>query len=99
VIMDSYRFSPKPQLRREQLRAIPSRPNRVPDFVGEVRPVSIGSNAWVSFDVTVFPGVTIGEGSVVRARSVVVEDVEPYTIVSGNPARVVSRTKRPENTP
>jgi acetyltransferase-like isoleucine patch superfamily enzyme len=96
VIMDSNRFATDPLRRREQLRQIPSRPGRVPDFVGEVQPVTIGANAWVSFDVTILPGVSIGEGSVVRARSVVVDDVEPYAIVSGNPARVVSRTQPPE---
>ena len=37
------------------------------------------------------PGVTIGDGSIVGARSVVVEDVAPYTIVAGNPARVIRR--------
>jgi acetyltransferase-like isoleucine patch superfamily enzyme len=96
IIMDSYRFALDPDERREQVRQIPSRPGRVPDFVGTVQPVSIGSNAWVSFDVVVMPGVSIGEGSVVRARSVVAEDVAPYTIVSGNPARLVSRAPRPD---
>jgi acetyltransferase-like isoleucine patch superfamily enzyme len=37
------------------------------------------------------PGVTIGEGAIVGARSVVFEDVAPYTVVAGNPARVLRK--------
>jgi acetyltransferase-like isoleucine patch superfamily enzyme len=47
--------------------------------------------AWIGFDVCVLPGVTIGEGAIVGARSVVAGDVPPYTVVAGNPARVVRR--------
>jgi putative colanic acid biosynthesis acetyltransferase WcaF len=54
-------------------------------------PITIGAGAWVCADVFVAPGVTIGEGAVAAARSVVVKDVEPWTIVAGNPARVVKK--------
>ena len=60
------------------------------------RPVRIGSDVWIGFDCCILPGVTIGNGSIVGARSVVCEDVEPYTIVAGNPARVVRRLNKPE---
>lgn len=93
VISDSRRFDLDPENRRAQLRAIAAHPERVPDLVGESHPVKIGSNAWVSFDVVIEPGVTIGEGAVVRARSVVTEDVAPYTIVSGSPAQLVSAVR------
>jgi acetyltransferase-like isoleucine patch superfamily enzyme len=53
--------------------------------------VRIGRAAWIGFDACVLPGVTIGEGAVVGARSVVTADVEPFTIVAGNPARLVRR--------
>lgn len=56
---------------------------------GEARPVRIGRNAWIGFEAVILPGVTIGEGAVIGARSVVVEPVPPFTVVAGNPARVV----------
>jgi acetyltransferase-like isoleucine patch superfamily enzyme len=53
------------------------------------RPVRIGANVWLGFEACVLPGVTIGDGSVVAARAVVVDDVPPNTLVAGNPARIV----------
>jgi putative colanic acid biosynthesis acetyltransferase WcaF len=52
-------------------------------------PIEIKDQAWVCADAFVGPGVTIGEGAVLGARAVVVKDVEPWTVVAGNPARVV----------
>lgn len=54
-------------------------------------PIVIGSKAWIGFDVIILKGVTIGEGAVVGAGSVVVGDVEPFTIVRGNPAVPIGR--------
>lgn len=59
--------------------------------VVDKKAVSIGDYVWVGFDAVVLKGVTIGEGAVVAARSVVTKDVEPWTVVAGNPARVVKR--------
>jgi acetyltransferase-like isoleucine patch superfamily enzyme len=56
-----------------------------------VRPVTIEDDAWVGKHSIVFPGVTIGEGAIVSAGSVVREDVPPFAIVAGNPAQVVYR--------
>ncbi|GGP03070.1 hypothetical protein GCM10010992_10000 [Cloacibacterium rupense] len=53
------------------------------------KPVIIESKVWIGFDVTILKGVTIGEGAVVGAKSVVTKDVEPWTVVAGNPAVVV----------
>lgn len=50
-------------------------------------PITIGDHAWVAADVFVAPGVTIGEGAVVGARSSVFRNVPPWTIVVGSPAR------------
>jgi len=52
-------------------------------------PVIIGSRVWVGFNAIVLKGVTIGDGSIVGAGSIVVEDVPPNTVVAGNPARIV----------
>jgi acetyltransferase-like isoleucine patch superfamily enzyme len=54
-------------------------------------PFHMARAAWIGFDCCVLPGVTIGEGAVVGARSVVTDDVEPFAIVAGNPARLVRR--------
>jgi acetyltransferase-like isoleucine patch superfamily enzyme len=53
------------------------------------QPILIESKVWIGFDVTILKGVTIGEGAIVGAKSVVVKDVEPWTVVAGNPAVVV----------
>nr|WP_280924932.1 MULTISPECIES: acyltransferase [unclassified Ciceribacter] len=59
--------------------------------VVDKKPIRIGDYAWIGFDAVILKGVTIGEGAVVGARSVVTRDVEPWTVVAGNPAQVVKR--------
>jgi acetyltransferase-like isoleucine patch superfamily enzyme len=60
----------------------------------QVKPVTVGDNVWIGTQAMVMPGVTIGEGSVVAARSVVTKDVPPYTLVGGAPARVLKALAR-----
>lgn len=55
-------------------------------FVESARPIRIGHNVWIGGKVCVLPGVTIGSGSVIAAGSVVTRDVEPYSLMAGNPA-------------
>jgi len=55
----------------------------------EIKPVTIGDKAWIGLNAVILKGVTIGEGAVVAAGSVVTHDVAPYAVVAGNPARVV----------
>ncbi len=54
-------------------------------------PITIGNRVWIGFDAVILKGVSIGEGAIIAARSVVTRDVEPYTVVAGNPAVVVKR--------
>jgi len=53
------------------------------------KPVRIGNHVWIGSRVTILKGVTIGDGSIVAAGSVVTRDVPPYSLVAGNPAKVV----------
>lgn len=55
----------------------------------ENSPIIIESKVWVGFDVTILKGITIGEGAVIGAKSVVTKNVEAWTVVAGNPAKVV----------
>ena len=89
VLMDVYRVPFDATKRRQELTLIPTRQPRLAAADVPARPIHIGRNVWIGFDSCVLPGVTIGEGSVVGARSVVAEDVPPYTVVAGNPARVI----------
>jgi virginiamycin A acetyltransferase len=51
----------------------------------------VGNDVWIGYDATVLPGVTIGDGAVIAAKSVVSGDVPPYAIVAGNPGRLIRR--------
>jgi len=65
----------------------------------EVREVVIGDDVWIGVRSIIFPGVRIGRGSIVSAGSVVRTHVPPYSVVAGNPARVVLRLKNPDAAP
>ncbi len=56
-------------------------------------PVHIGAGCWIGMGVCILPGVTIGDGCVIGAGSVVVKDLDPFSVAVGNPARVV-RSRR-----
>jgi acetyltransferase-like isoleucine patch superfamily enzyme len=89
VFMDTYRAALDPSARRRELEQVPGHPRRRLLAEAPARPIRVGRNVWISFDCCVMPGVTIGDGSVVGARSVVFDDVPPFTVVAGNPARVI----------
>lgn len=61
----------------------------LPHFPLVASSIVLGPGAWVAADAFIGPGVTLGEGAVVAARSTVVRDVEPWTVVAGNPARFI----------
>jgi putative colanic acid biosynthesis acetyltransferase WcaF len=56
-------------------------------------PINIGQGAWVAADVFIGPGVEVGDGAVVGARSSVFKDVEAWTVVVGSPARFLKRRR------
>jgi acetyltransferase-like isoleucine patch superfamily enzyme len=51
--------------------------------------VIIGSDVWIGYGATILSGVTVGHGAVIAARSVVTHDVAPYSIIGGNPAKLI----------
>ena len=61
-----------------------------PKVKGNIKttPIYIGDHAWINFNAIILKGVTIGEGAIVAAGSVVTKNVAPYTLVAGNPATV-----------
>ncbi|MGW2491399.1 CatB-related O-acetyltransferase [Streptomyces sp. NPDC001606] len=51
----------------------------------------IGNDVWIGYQALIMPGVRIGDGAIIAAGAVVTTDVEPYTVVGGNPARPIRR--------
>lgn len=56
-----------------------------------VAPTTIGAHAWVGVNVTILPGVSIGEGAIVAAGAVVTKDVPPHTLAAGVPAKIIKQ--------
>ena len=87
-IYDNNNHPTSPELRKEMCKN---------GFVGELwrwfyaehAPIVVEDNVWIGERSTILKGVTIGEGSIVASNSVVTKNVPPYTIVAGNPAKVV----------
>lgn len=61
--------------------------------VVKTAPIHINEKVWIGMNAIILKGVTIGEGAIVGAGSVVTKDVPPWTVVAGNPARVVKKLK------
>ncbi|MGM9578000.1 MAG: DapH/DapD/GlmU-related protein [Evtepia sp.] len=55
-------------------------------------PIVIRDKAWIGFNAILMKGITIGEGAIVGAGSVVTQDVPDYAVVGGNPARIIKYT-------
>ncbi|MFZ5448844.1 MAG: WcaF family extracellular polysaccharide biosynthesis acetyltransferase [Thermodesulfobacteriota bacterium] len=62
-----------------------------PYFRTLVKPITVGNGVWIASDVYVAPGVTIGDNSVIGARSSVFKDIPPGVICYGNPCKVIKR--------
>lgn len=55
----------------------------------EIEDTIVGNDVWLGYNATIMPGVRIGHGAIVGSRAVVTKDVSPYSIVGGNPAKVI----------
>lgn len=64
------------------------------DTQNEAKPVAISDYVWIGCNSTILPGVTIGEGSIVAAGSVVTKNVPHHCVVGGNPAKVIQRYEK-----
>ena len=51
----------------------------------------VGNDVWIGYAATIMPGINIGDGAIIAANSVVTKNVAPYTIVGGNPAKVIRK--------
>ena len=51
----------------------------------------IGNDVWIGYQAMIMPGVCIGDGAIIATNSVVTADVEPYSVVGGNPARMIRK--------
>ncbi len=63
---------------------------RVPSMPLVKTPLIVAEDAWICADAFVGPGVTVNRGAIVGARAVAMKDIEPHTIVSGNPAKKIA---------
>jgi putative colanic acid biosynthesis acetyltransferase WcaF len=62
-------------------------------------PITLGERVWVTADVFIAPGVTIGDGVVITARSSVFHDIEPWMVAGGNPAQAIKPRPLPYPSP
>lgn len=65
--------------------------------VVKTKPIKICSNSWIGMNVIILKGVTIGCGAIVAAGSVVTKDVEPWTMVGGNPAKFIKKIEKQDD--
>ena len=77
-------FMMTPETTREDILAMFQVPGRKGDTV-------VGNDVWIGMNALIMPGVTLGDGAIVAAGSVVVKNVAPYSIVGGNPAQPIRK--------
>ena len=51
----------------------------------------IGNDVWLGYNALIMPGINIGDGAIIATNAVVTKNVEPYTIVGGNPAKLIRK--------
>jgi acetyltransferase-like isoleucine patch superfamily enzyme len=90
VIIDTNSHPISPKMRKKQL--IDLSKGKICDFyVAKRKKIIIKDYVWIGFNTIILKGVTIGEGSIIGAGAVVTKDVPPYTVVGGNPAKVLKK--------
>ena len=94
-IMDNLTHPIDAHARRAQVRAIYQSGHPAQIDLDD-QPVTIADDAWIGAHAIVLRGVTVGKGAIVAAGAVVTKDVPPYTVVAGNPARVIRTVTGPE---
>ena len=94
-ISDTNEHPTDPMLRRRETISALETGNPPNRYLADTKPVTIGSDVWVGERAVILKGVTVGDAAVIAANSVVTKDVPPYTVVAGNPARVVKEIPRP----
>lgn len=77
------------EIRQELLVNISQNPLRPYPFSGKSLPVILEDNCWVGFGSIIMPGVHLGRGCVVGCKTVITNDVPPYAVITGSPARIV----------
>jgi acetyltransferase-like isoleucine patch superfamily enzyme len=93
LLMDHDGHSIDPTIRENDLKNSFSSIAKNWDVV-KAAPICIKDNAWIGARAVILKGVTIGEAAIVAAGAVVTKDVEPYTIVGGNPAKMIGMVPR-----
>ena len=68
-------------------------------YLEYAKPITIKDNCWLASNVVVCGGVTIGEGCVIGAGSVVTRDIPPYSLAAGNPCRVIRKITEKDHMP
>lgn len=94
LLIDSLRAATDIEARRRQLADAAKHHRWTGE--GDAKPISVGANVWIGFESCILPGVSIGEGSVIAARSVVFEDVPRYCVFGGNPALLIRHLPKEE---
>ncbi len=77
------------EARRADIERILGGKEYIPTDLVETAPVVIEDDVWIGFKASILKGVRIGRGAIVAAGAVVTKDVPPFTLVAGNPARVI----------
>jgi tetrahydrodipicolinate N-succinyltransferase len=93
LFMDHDGHSIDPEIRRGDLSDLLYNRPKNWDVVKSL-PITIGDDAWIGARCVILKGVTIGEAAILATGSVVTKDVAPYSIVGGNPAKVIGSVPR-----
>ena len=89
--VDKIRIGTKVAISREAFICTASHDITKPNRPLVTAPITICDGVWIGARAIILPGVTIGEGAVVAAGAVVTKDVEPFTVVGGNPAKFIKK--------